>query len=162
MKLINLLKALCFFIFIMGAALQPLFLFAEPSENTSNPAGKTSSDEEGEPIYIYKGGQFRDPFVPLVGHTLSEFSGVKAEAGAFNPTSVELKGIVKTKTGRWAILRGASSENYTVQNGKIRDAKKKPVEGYVGIVKEQSIVVIGPNNQVTELKIRKESDRNSR
>jgi hypothetical protein len=71
---------------------------------------------------------------------------------------MELKGILRSRTGRWAMMTGASGERYVVENGKIHDAKKKPVEGYVGIIKEKTLVIIGPNNQVTELKLKKDQE----
>lgn len=118
--------------------------------------------EPEEPIYHYSSTS-RDPFIPLTGAGLSEFSGVEKEPGAFNPASVELKGILKTKTGRWAVLRGSGrADMYIVENGKIRDSKRKAVDGFVGIVKEKSLVLIDRNNQVTELKLKKDQEQAER
>ena len=52
------------------------------------------------------------------------------------------------------MLRASAGNSFMVKDGKILDGKRKPVKGYVGIVKEKSLVMIGPNNQVTELKLK--------
>ena len=109
--------------------------------------------------YTYNADKLRDPFIPPMGAG----GGMDMARGAvdedFNPSSVELKGILQTKTSRWAVLRSPAGASYLVRNGKIHDPKRKVVEGYVGIVKEKSLVVIGPNNQVTELKLRKDQQK---
>jgi hypothetical protein len=125
-------------------------LFAElPSE------GSTAQEP---PVYEYKPS--RDPFIPLTGQGAGSWSSAATtEEEAFNPASLELKGILKTKSGRWAMLRGTTGSSFLVIDGKIQDAKRKSVKGYVGIVKEKSLVIIGPNNQVTELKLKAEDNR---
>jgi hypothetical protein len=80
------------------------------------------------------------------------------EPGAFNPTGLNLKGLIRSRTGRWAVLLSNTGDEYIVENGKILDSKRKPVEGYVGIIKEKSLVLIGPNNQVTELKLKRDQE----
>jgi hypothetical protein len=123
------------------------------------PSEPTEVAEPVEPVYTYR-EQRRDPFRPLMGQGLSGFGEEgNREPGIFDTASVELKGILKTKTGRWAILRTTAGEDsYLAQNGKIHDSKRKIVEGYVGIVKEKSLVIIGPNNQVTELMLEKKKE----
>ena len=115
------------------------------------------SPTETEAAYVYK-AESRDPFVPLTGTGMTMVGGGAEEEGEFNPGSVELTGILKTKTGRWAVLRIPAGGSYLVKDGKIQDSKRKAVKGYVGIVKEKSLVLIGPNNQVTELKLKKDQE----
>lgn len=114
---------------------------------------------EEEPLYIYNGSS-RDPLIPLLGAPQMGLGAAQPdrEPGAFNPSSMELKGILRTRTGRWAMMTGTAGERYVVENGKIHDGKKKPVEGYVGIIKEKTVVLIGPNNQVTELKLKRDQE----
>jgi hypothetical protein len=116
------------------------------------PAAAQAPDE---PVYVYNSAG-RDPFIPLSGGPAADMGSQDKEVGAFNPTSVELKGILRTLTGRWAVLSGNGGERYVVENGKLLDPKKKAVEGYVGIIKEKTLVLIGPNNQVTELKLKRD------
>ncbi len=108
--------------------------------------------------YVFKGDRFRDPFIPLVGASLG-YEGPRASAeplSPFNPSNVEVKGIIKTTSGRWAVLRTSEGVTYLVQNGKIYDPKRKPVEGYQCVVKEKSVVVMGPGKQESELLLIKE------
>jgi hypothetical protein len=119
------------------------------------PAPKDADD-----VYVYKGG--RDPFLPLTGPGMGGLDVPRAsgeEVDGFNPASLELKGILQTRTGRWAVLRhpGANT-SFLVKDGRIEDSKRKAVTGFVGIVKEKSLVIIGPNNQVTELKLQKDPE----
>lgn len=137
-------------------------LRADPAP-AADPAAAAPSAEAiiDETSYIYNGTS-RDPFIPLAGGpALAMSSGGATEdidPSAFNPSSMELKGILRTKTGRWAMMTGSAGERYVVENGKIRDGKKRPIEGYVGIIKEKTLVLIGPNNQVTELKLKRDQD----
>jgi hypothetical protein len=111
------------------------------------------------PAYVFKGDRFRDPFIPLVGASLG-YEGPRASAepiSPFNPSNVELKGIIKTTSGRWAVLRTSEGVTYLIQNGKIYDPKRKPVEGFQCLVKEKSVVVMGPGKQESELLLKKES-----
>lgn len=120
-------------------------------------AGEPAASAPKEAVYSYKGDQFRDPFIPLAGESivLTARPTRSTENEKFNPSGLELKGIIKAPLGRWGVLRSISGEAYMVQNGKIYDSKRKAIDGYVGIVKEESLVVMGPNNQVTELKLKK-------
>jgi hypothetical protein len=111
-----------------------------------------------EPLYVYKGERFRDPLVPLTGGGAWDYSGLSASNEEFDPASVELKGIIKTQTGRWALLRSATGGNFLVKNGKIYDSKRKAAKDFVGIVKEKELVIIGPNNTTTEFKLKKDMD----
>ncbi len=114
-----------------------------------------------EPTYVYSAAS-RDPFVPLIGGSLSiqtSVSSPEKEPGLFNPSTIDLKGIIRTRTGRWAVLMSSTGDRFLVENGKIRDSKRKPVQGYVGIIKEKSLVLIGPNNQVTELKMKRDQEK---
>jgi hypothetical protein len=122
------------------------------------PAEVAVSSAPVEPAYVYHGDRLRDPFIPLTGAGRSVVMDSPAATGTFNPTNVELKGILQTRTGRWAILRSSDGGTFIVQNGKVHDSKRKPVEGYVAIVKEKAISLMGPNNQTVELSLKKEGD----
>lgn len=102
--------------------------------------------------YVYKGDQFRDPFIPLTGGKLEAFRG--EPGAAFNPAGAELKGIVRSPTGRWAVLRTTDGAIYLVENGKIINSRRQVEKGYMGLVKEKALVVIGPNNEATEFKLK--------
>lgn len=115
----------------------------------------TAAPEETE--YVYKGDRLRDPFIPLIGGGGTSVSApVPVELGAFNPAGAELKGVLKTPTGRWAILRTTDGGVYIVQNGKVYDPKRRPVAGYQGIVKERTLILLGPKNEEIELRLKKD------
>lgn len=135
------------------------------ANDVTTPAPPAVSGTEGavpseEPAYVFKGDRIRDPFLPLTGGAAvsMEMSAVRPEWGAFNPAGAELKGILKTPTGRWAILRTTDGAVYMVQNGKIYDPKRKAVDGFQGIVKERTLVILGPKNEEIELHLKKEED----
>jgi len=110
--------------------------------------------------YVYRGDKFRDPFIPLAGAGMMDIpTRYIYQEGEFDPTTIELKGILRTKTGRMALLRTNSGGIYIVKDGKILDYKRKAVAGYVGIVKEKSLVMIGPNNAVTELRWKSDEEK---
>jgi hypothetical protein len=112
------------------------------------------------PEYVYT-PSVRDPFLPLSGGTAARINLSAAEGApkeAFNPATVELKGILRTPTARFATLVSTTGERYIVENGKVMDAKRKPIEGIVGIIKEKSLVLIGRDNQVTELRMKRNQD----
>jgi hypothetical protein len=126
---------------------------------TSSPV--VSSTSPVVPVYTYQGDRFRDPFVPLVGDPDGGRYDAPPAAGPllpFNPADADLKGILRTTTGRWAVLRTSEGVTYLVQNGKIFDPKRKEVEGFQGIVKEKSLVILGPTNQEVTLLLRKEEE----
>lgn len=120
----------------------------------------SSTETPTEPAYVYKGDRTRDPFIPLTGQgaVTADMSVVKADLGPFNPAGAELKGILKTPTGRWALLRTTDGMTYTVQNGRVYDPKRKPIQGYQGIVKEKSVVILAPGNQEFELRTKRDEE----
>ena len=116
------------------------------------------------PEYVYA-PVLRDPFVPLAGASTERPAAAATPAGdktgPFNPVTVQLKGILRTPTGRWAVLTATTGERFVVKNGKVFDAKRKTVEGFVAIIKEKSLVVIDANNQVTELKLKRDKEEST-
>lgn len=122
------------------------------------PPAVSTAAASGDPLYVYKLEKVRDPFIPLAGPGMQAvaLAAVETDAESFAPASLDLMGIVKARTGRWAILRGSGGTSYMVQNGRIFDSRRRAVENYVAIVKERSLVLMGPNNQVTELKLKKD------
>ncbi|MBI4395836.1 MAG: hypothetical protein HY548_01990 [Elusimicrobia bacterium] len=133
---------------------------ASAGAETPPPASEAAGT--GEPGYVYKADKMRDPFIPLVGQGMAEFVPASSSTeGDFSPETVELKGMLKTKSGRWAVLRATGGATFLVKEGKILDSKRKAVVGYVGIVKEKSLVLIGPDNKVTELKLKKDMEPNT-
>ncbi|MBL0058215.1 MAG: hypothetical protein IPP35_03710 [Elusimicrobia bacterium] len=137
------------------------------AENAAFPLGSLSpvatvaeSTAPAQPVFVFRGDRIRDPFVPLVGAPASVGAAPSPSLplSAFNPQGAELKGILKTPTGRWAVLRTSEGAVYMVQNGKVFDPKRKVVEGFQGIVKERTLIILGPKNQEVELRLKKDED----
>ncbi len=143
--------------FVMGRTEAKVF-GEGPGVPVAEAAASTAS-APSEPGYVYKGDRMRDPFLPLNvqgGGLIS--SAVKTDMGPFNPEGADLKGILKTPTGRWALIRTVDGATYVVQNGRVYDPKRKPVNGYQGIVKEKTVVILAPGNREFELKLKKDED----
>lgn len=142
------MKKILFMIFFMGGAF-PAALCAEEAPAAGAVAASTvpvSSLAVSSPTYSYKGEKYRDPFVSLAGQGAAYF--YSGDDTPFDPNNVELKGVLKMKSGRWALLRTAAGASFIVKEGKLWDSKRKLVKGYVGIVKEKGLELLGPNNQV--------------
>ena len=132
-----------------------------PVSSSGSPSVVAVSTPPAAPAYVYRGDRFRDPFVPLVGAPGAGFDVPRPSAeplSPFNPAGAELKGILKSPTGRWAVIRTSDGVAYLVQNGKIFDPKRKAVDGFQGIVKEKSVVILGPKNQEVEIRLKKDVD----
>lgn len=146
-----LIVALGLWIGVVGA-------FAAKPASAPVPGSAPASDDE--PEYVYTPA-LRDPFFPLAGAAAAgpaKFADKQPE-GPFNPAAVQLKGILRTSTGRWAVLTATTGERFVVENGKVLDSKRKPVDGFVGIIKAKSLVLIGRDNQVTELKLKRDQQK---
>lgn len=154
----HLLKRLSIVWGMMGLVFVVPGICVEQSDSLlTDPVGVSSPTVQA---YVFKGDRFRDPFIPLVGASVG-YEGPRASAeplSPFNPSNAEVKGIVKTTTGRWAVLRTSEGATYLVQNGKIFDPKRKVVEGYQCVVKEKSLLILGPGKQESELTLKKESE----
>lgn len=120
----------------------------------------SSATAPTEPAYVYKGDRMRDPFIPLTGQGAAamESAVAKVDLGPFNPAGAELKGILKTPTGRWALIRTTDGLTYMVQNGRVYDPKRKLISGFQGIVKEKTVVILAPGNQEFELRTKKDEE----
>ena len=98
--------------------------------------------------YTYQADRYRDPFVPLVG------AESKADTNDHAPqiTSLTLKGIVQDAGGRMAVLTSGVS-SYILKGGRLYDPHNKVVRGISGVVKSNSVMLIGSDRTVKELRI---------
>jgi hypothetical protein len=97
--------------------------------------------------YSYYGERYRDPFVPLVGdiRTDSQFDRPPAIA------SLVLKGIVQDTKGRMALLTSGVS-SYILRGGRLFDGRNRAVKKISGVIKTDSVVLIGADRTVRELR----------
>lgn len=119
-------------------------------------AASTEKKEEA-PKYVYPHSKKREPFLPLIGGGaigLAEMKNPFADSES-NPaqtfSNLELKGILRDKRGKVALIQSTEGESYTLKSGKIYDAKNRAVSGVAGIIKENGIILISENKTVKEL-----------
>lgn len=104
--------------------------------------------------YIYPLAHKRDPFVPLIGGSVDDRKTVASltdRKGEF--TKLELKGIIKDKKGKMALIASLHGESYTLKTGKIYDKRNRIVTGVSGVIKEESVVLYSPNRTILELSL---------
>lgn len=98
--------------------------------------------------YSYYGDRYRDPFIPLTGDVRSD------QALQDRPpqiASLLLKGIVQDANGRIALLTSGAN-SYILRGGRLYDGRNRMVKKVAGIIKSDSVVIIGSDRTVRELK----------
>jgi len=138
------------------------------SELIPNPPAKTAAappkeEKANPPKYVYPYSVKRDPFTPLLGVSgggLAAGNGAPGAKGARsgNLASLELKGILRDKKGKMAIISSTDGESYTLKSGRIYDKKNQMVKGVTGIIKLRSVVLISNNKTVRELRLVQQTD----
>lgn len=109
------------------------------------------------PKYVYPYLQQRDPFIPLVGG--SSGSG-GASSGSFeNLGNLELRGIIKDRRGKAALISSSDGDAYVLRSGRVYDRRNRVIAGVQGVIKENSVVLISQNKAVKELPLIRASSR---
>ncbi len=111
------------------------------------PAAQTTKVVPDYQRYAYHGDRFRDPFVPLVGERRDQGSDMPPQI-----SSLILKGIIQDGKSRMALLTSGVS-SYILRGGRLYDGRNHLMKGVSGIVKQQSVVLMGSDRTVRELKI---------
>ena len=117
---------------------------AKPDAPAIIPAATPAAAEPAYQSYKYLGDRYRDPFIPLTGVALDPTDRSPAVA------SLILKGIVQDDKGRVAILSSGVS-SYILRAGRLYDGRNRPVKGISGVIKAQSVVLLGSDRTVKEL-----------
>jgi hypothetical protein len=98
--------------------------------------------------YTYYGDHYRDPFIPLNGD-------IRGDQEALDRTpqvsALMLKGIVQDAKGRMALLTSGVN-SYILRGGRLYDSRNKMVKKIAGVIKTDSVVIIGADRTVRELK----------
>jgi hypothetical protein len=98
--------------------------------------------------YTYIGDRYRDPFIPLNGDIRSDQQALERPPQI---ASLMLKGIVQDAKGRMALLTSGVS-SYILKGGRLYDGRNKMVKKMAGVIKTDSVVIIGADRTVRELK----------
>lgn len=105
------------------------------------------------PKYFYPYLDERDPFAPLLAGSGTGRPGSMTLMQNFG--NLELKGILRDRGGKVAIIGTSSGENFVLKSGRIYDQRNHIVTGVTGIIKEGSVVLITSNRTVKELPLRR-------
>ena len=97
--------------------------------------------------YSYYGERYRDPFIPLNGDVATEGGYERAPA----IVSLSLKGIVQDANGRMALLTSGVS-SYILRGGRLYDGRNRMVKKISGVIKTDSVILIGADHTVRELR----------
>lgn len=97
--------------------------------------------------YTYYGERYRDPFVPLN----TDFIGESTYDRPPSIAALALKGIVQDAAGRMALLTSGMS-SYILRGGKLYDGRNRVVKKISGVIKTDSVVLIGADRTVRELR----------
>ncbi len=139
------------FSLILGTSL--LAIAATPAPAPVKNAPSSVSADTPAPVqpayksYSYYGDKYRDPFIPLTG----EF---RIDQGADRPPQIVtlmLKGIVQDARGRMALLTSGAS-SYILKGGRLYDGRNRMVKKIAGVIKTESVVIIGADRTVREIK----------
>ena len=98
--------------------------------------------------YTYYGDRYRDPFIPLNGDIRSDQQALDRPPPI---ASLALKGIVQDAKGRMALL-SSGVNSYILKGGRLYDGRNKLVKKIAGVIKTDSVVIIGADRTVRELK----------
>ena len=115
--------------------------------------------KEEAPRYYYSYGRERDPFEPLLtaaGSPSSNRAARDTQTIAQNFSSLELKGIIKDREGKLAIIVSREGESFTLKAGRIYDKRNQKMTGMTGVIKEKSVVLVGSNKATRELFLKRE------
>lgn len=103
------------------------------------------------PKYTYAFENKRDPFTPLVGSGGASMNSDQPIDIQNNIANLELRGIIKDKTGKIALILATDGEYYTLRAGKIYSKRNHWIQGIKGVIKEKSVVLTSRDKSVKEL-----------
>lgn len=125
---------------------------ASPSNSvvtTKTPSAPVEKPKPAYLLYNYHADRYRDPFIPLLGEARSDQPDRPPQI-----TSLVLKGIVQDTKGRMALLSSGVS-SYILRAGRLYDGRNLMVKGISGVIKTNSVLLIGSDRTVKELQITK-------
>ena len=117
-----------------------------PNALTPTDASKTVPSYQ---LYTYYGDRYRDPFLPLVG------ADAHMDLTSDRPpqiASLLLKGIIQDSKGRLALLTSGVN-SYLLRGGRLYDGRNHMMKGISGVIKTNSVILIGSDHTVKELKV---------
>ena len=130
----------------LAAAPAPIPNHAPPQTPTAS-ATPLAKPTGSYATYSYYGDRYRDPFVPLTGEVRNDQTLDRPPPVA----SLMLKGIVQDARGRMALLTSGVS-SYILRGGRLYDGRNHMVKKISGVIKSDSVIIIGSDRTVRELR----------
>jgi hypothetical protein len=112
------------------------------------PAPPPPADAPSYTVYTYYGDRYRDPFIPLTG----EFRNDQGSDQPPQISSLLLKGIIQDAGSRMALLTSGVS-SYILRGGRLYDGRNHMMKGISGVIKTDSVVLMGSDRTIKELKV---------
>ena len=114
----------------------------------AKPATAASAVSSAYRSYTFYGDRYRDPFIPLT-------ADFRADQGVMDRppqiASLMLKGIVQDARGRMALLTSGVN-SYILKGGRLYDGRNRMVKKIAGVIKTESVVLIGADRTVREIR----------
>lgn len=118
------------------------------AKSGSTPPLASSTSVPSYKGYTYYGDRYRDPFIPLNGDIRSDQQALDRPPSVM---SLVLKGIVQDAKGRMALLTSGAN-SYILRGGRLYNGRNLMVRKVAGVIKTDSVVIIGADRTVRELK----------
>lgn len=130
--------------------------FGTPAPAVTVAVSTAAAKEEEIKRYAYPYTAERDPFVPLIGTGKKAMTkSADTQTLINNFSELELRGIVKDRTGRVALISSTAGETFILRSGRIYDRKNHLMKGVTGVIKENSVVLMSENKTTKELFLNK-------
>lgn len=117
---------------------------ATPAATTAAPA---AAPKPAYMSYSFYADRYRDPFVPLIGEARLDANADPAP----QISALTLRGIVADVNGRMALL-SSGINSYILRGGRLYDGRNRMVKKISGVIKAESVVLIGADRTVREIR----------
>lgn len=151
---------------MMTSLLLVTHLLAVPAcaQAPAAPAVSTAPVKALTPADLYDGAKFRDPFRVL--NAGGGGGAAPAAPAAYDPETfsihgLDLKGILKDRSGDYAVLvEAGSGAGFVLRGGQLFDYKNKRVPGVTGIVqfRQKTVVLMTPDKDVQTLRLGEQAE----
>jgi hypothetical protein len=116
------------------------------------PATVIQPEKKVEERYVYRGGNYRDPFILLTEkRMISPALAAKGDGDRPNFGTLRLRGIIKDGKTRIALM-SCSKGRYVLKNGSLYDSMNRVVKGVRGTIEEKKVKLVTDDNFSCEIK----------
>ena len=114
----------------------------------ARPPSTASLEAAAYKSYVFYGDRYRDPFIPLNADFRTDQNALERPPQI---ASLMLKGIVQDARGRMALLTSGVN-SYILKGGRLYDGRNRMVKKIAGVIKTESVVLIGADRTVREIR----------